>query len=253
MSRPRALITGASSGIGAALARRLAGRGFDLWIAARREAALREREAELSALGATAHVIALDVSDPEATEATVARLDAQVGGFDLVIANAGTNGETAPARAQRLSEARRMLETNTLGAIATLMPPLAGMLARGRGQLVGVTSLAGEIALPAAVDYGVSKAALSFFLASLAVDVEPLGVSVTDVRPGFVRTDFVKKNKFEMPFIVEVERAAGIIDRGIFARRRVVRFPAPITTAITASSWMPTGLRSAILNKQRPV
>lgn len=249
----RALITGASSGIGAALAVRLARRGFSLWLAARRRDVLLERQAELVALGARAEVVLLDVADPERTEAHVAALDAEVGGFDLVIANAGVNGETKPAREQSLKEARRVMEANYLGAVATLMPALPGMLARGRGQLVGVTSLAGEIALPAAVDYGVSKAALSFFLASLAGDVETRGVAVTDVRPGFVRTPFVAKNSFEMPFIVEVDDAADVIDRGIAARRRVVRFPAPITTAISAARLMPAGLRHALINKKRPV
>ncbi len=245
-------MTGASSGIGAALARRLGQRGFEVWLAARRLPALEAEVEAIRAAGGSAHAVSIDVAQPEAAEQIVAELDRAIGGFDLVVANAGIGGGTTPVARQTLADARRVIETNLLGALATLLPAIPGMVERGRGHIVGVTSLAGEIPLPAAADYGTSKAALSFFLDSAAVDLRPRGVHVTDVRPGFVRTPLTDKNTFEMPFLVELEEAARIIDEGIARRARVVRFPLPIRAAITASKWMPESLMAAIVNAKRP-
>lgn len=248
----RALVTGASRGIGAALAKRIAERGYEVWLAARTVGALEDVARTIQDRGGRAHAVLLDLGEPDATERTVAALDREVGGFDLVVANAGIGGEPVALVNQRYSVAKRVIETNLLGSIATLLPVIPGMAERGAGHLVGVTSLAGEIPLPSAVDYGTSKAALSFFLASAAADLIPRGIAVTDVRPGFVRTSLTDKNNFEMPFMVELERAADIIDRGIAARRRVVRFPLPLKAAISAGNLLPAALRDRIINGNRP-
>ncbi len=248
----KALITGASSGIGAKLAERVALRGYETWVAARRRDPLDQLVAEIGAKSGRAHVVVLDVSQPEVAEGLVADLDREVGGFDLVIANAGIGEAAKPASELALADVRRIFETNFMGALATLLPPMRSMVARGRGHLVGISSLAAEIAMPVAAAYGTSKAALSFFLASAALDLESHGVSVTDVHPGFVRTPLTDKNTFKMPFMVEVDEAAKIIDRGIQNKKRVVRFPFALTSAITGSSLLPHGLRRAIMNKNRP-
>ncbi|NUO47392.1 MAG: SDR family NAD(P)-dependent oxidoreductase [Polyangiaceae bacterium] len=249
----RALVTGASSGIGSALSRRLARRGYEVWLAARR---LPELEAEARAIeseGGRAHAVALDVSRPEETEGRVAALDREVGGFDLVVANAGIGGRQKPVAKQTFSDFREVMEVNLLGAAATILPLVPGMVERGRGHIVGVSSLAGEIPLPAGADYGTSKAALSFFLASAAADLIPRGVFVTDVHPGFVKTPLTAKNKFPMPFLVELEDAARIIDRAIEKKKRVVRFPAPLSAAISGGSLLPAVWRDALVNKNRPI
>lgn len=248
----RCLLTGASSGIGSALAKRMAARGVEVWLAARRKEVLDGEVAEITRAGGKAHAVVLDVSRPEETERAVTDLDAEVGGFDLVIANAGIGGRSGPAMAQDLPDLRRLFETNFFGAIATLLPLVPRMVERRAGHLVGVSSLAAEIPLPAAVDYGTSKAALSFFLESLAADVKPRGVDVTIVHPGFVRTPLTDKNKFSMPFLVEVDEAARIIDRGIEKRARFVRFPLGLKAGITSSKLMPRAMRDAIVNRSRP-
>ncbi len=250
---PRALVTGASSGIGAALAARLARRGHAVWLAARRKEALEAEVASIRAAGGLAEAVVLDVSDPEAAEARVRELDAEVGGFDLVIANAGIGGRARPVAEQSLADFRSLVETNLLGAVATLLAVVPGMLARGRGHLVGVTSLAGEIPLPAGADYGTSKAALSFFLESAASDLGPRGIHVTDVRPGFVKTPLTDKNRFPMPFLVPLDEAAELVDRAIAKKQRVVRFPAPLALALSSARLMPAVMRDAIVNKKRPV
>ena len=251
-SAEKALITGASSGIGRALAGVLAKRGVEVWVAARRQSALDELVAEIVANGGRAHAVSLDVSQPEATEATVSKLNEAVGGFNLVVANAGIGGQQQPVARQTLSGVRETIETNFLGAVATLLPVVPSMIARGSGHLVGVTSLAGEVPLPTAADYGTSKCAFSFFLASAASDLEPHGITVTDVRPGFVKTPLTDKNSFEMPFIVELDRAAHIIDSGLRRKKRTLRFPFPLAFGIAAGNALPTGLRNAVIRSKRP-
>jgi short-subunit dehydrogenase len=248
----KALVTGASSGIGAKLAERLAARGYETWVAARRRAALDEVVADIGAHGGRAHAFVLDVSQPEAAEARVAELDREVGGFDLVIANAGIGEAATPVSELALADVRRFVETNLMGALATLLPSMRSMVARKSGHLVGISSLAAEIAMPVAAAYGTSKAALSFFLQSAALDLASHGVSVTDVHPGFVRTPLTDKNTFKMPFMVELDDAVKIIDRGIAQKKRVVRFPLALTSAISGSSVLPHGLKRAIMNKNRP-
>lgn len=249
----RALVTGASSGIGRALSQRLAARGYEVWVSARRAPELEALVREIEAASGRASVLTLDVSKPEEAEKKVAALDAEVGGFDLVVANAGIGGDQQPASKQSLAGCRATIETNYLGALAVMLPVIPSMIERRRGHIVGVTSLAGEISLPAAVDYGTSKCALSFYLASAAPDLEPLGVSVTDVRPGFVKTPLTDKNEFAMPFLVALEDAARIIDEGIAKKKRVVRFPLPLALGISSGNLLPTGLRNAIIRAKRPI
>ncbi len=248
----RCLLTGASSGIGAALARKLAARGVEVWLAARRLDALDAEVEAIRKAGGVAHSVALDISKPEETERRVAELDDEVGGFDLCIANAGIGGRSKPVAEQTFADARRILETNLMGTLATILPLVPRMVKRGSGHIVGVSSLAAEIPLPAAADYGTSKAALSFFLESAAADLIPRGVDVTIVHPGFVRTPLTDKNQFKMPFLVELDEAVAIIDRGIQKKARFVRFPLGLTAAISSSKLMPRALRDALVNKNRP-
>ena len=248
----RCLVTGASSGIGAALARRLAARGYEVWLAARRRDALDSEVAAIRATGGKAEAFELDISRPDEAEARVAALDAEIGGIDLVVANAGIGGGTTPVSKLTFGAAKKVLDTNLFGSLATILPLVPRMVERRRGHIVGVSSLAAEIPLPAAADYGTSKAALSFFLESAAADLIPKGVYVTIVHPGFVKTPLTDKNKFKMPFLMDVERAAEIIERGIVGRSRIVRFPLPLSAAIASGKIMPRALRDALVNRGRP-
>ncbi|MFO0611040.1 MAG: SDR family NAD(P)-dependent oxidoreductase [Polyangiaceae bacterium] len=248
----KALITGASSGIGLALARKLAADGVAVWLAARRSDLLEEAVSSLRAGGHDAHALTLDVADHAATERAVAALDDAIGGIDLLVANAGIGSAPVPAAKLTFERAKHTIDVNLLGALATILPVVPRMVARGRGHVVGVSSLAADVPLPAAVDYGVSKAALTFFLESLGADVRSKGVAVTAIHPGFVRTAITDKNTFDMPFLMSAERAADIIARGIRRRARVVRFPLPMTIATLGSRVMPGALRDALVNANRP-
>jgi len=248
----RALLTGASSGIGRALAARLVRRGHEVWLASRRLPELEALAHELEAAGGKAHAFALDVSRPEEAEARVRELDEEVGGFDLVVANAGIGVGAKPVTRETLADIRAVTETNFLGAVASILPLLPGMLERGRGQIVGVSSLAAETPLPAAAGYGTSKAAFTFWLECAASDLGPRGIDVTIVHPGFVKTPLTDKNSFPMPFLVEVEHAADLIDRAIARRARFCRFPFPLASVSTAGKIMPRSLRDFIVNRQKP-
>ena len=140
----RALITGASSGIGASLARRLA-RRHEVWVAARRADRLAEVVAAITAEGLVAHAVVLDVGKPDDAAVAVERLDAEVGGFDLVVANAGVGGGARAAGSTSYRDAAEIITTNTLGALATLLPVLPAMKERARagrrGHVAAVSSL----------------------------------------------------------------------------------------------------------------
>lgn len=248
----KALITGASSGIGLALARRLARDGDAVWLAARRTELLDEAAGALRAEGREAHVVALDVADHDRAARAVAELDDAIGGLDVLVANAGIGSAPTPGSELTFAVAKRTIDVNLLGALATILPIVPRMVARGRGHVVGVSSLAAEVPLPAAIDYGTSKAALTFFLESLGADLRPKGIAVTAVHPGFVRTAITDKNRFDMPFLMEVDRAADAIARGIARRARIVRFPLPMSIATVSSKVMPRALRDALLHANRP-
>jgi short-subunit dehydrogenase len=251
-SSTRALVTGASSGIGAALARRLAARGVEVWLAARRRPMLEACRDEILAAGGAAHVLELDVSHTDETAERLAGIDAEVGGFDLVIANAGIGGKAAAQRPSRVgwSDVRDLLQINLLGAAATLVPFVGPMVARGRGHLVGISSLAGDLPVPRGAAYGASKAGLTYLLRAIDVELRPLGVVVTAVLPGFVRTDMTSDlREAQMPFLISLPRAAELIDRGIRRRARIVRFPWQTALLAKLGSALPYALSDALLRR----
>lgn len=235
-----ALITGASSGIGRALCLDLAATFPSIKIAllARRESELQEVAAEVRRLGGEAFVYVIDVADPQRVERTVIEADDTLGGLDLVIANAGVGGRRESKELQ-WQHCQPMIDVNVSGAVATLCAVLPRMVARGRGHLVGVSSLAQYRGLPKRAAYSASKAFLSTFLESLRVELYRTGVFVTDTRPGFVRTPMTAKNTTRMPFLMDADQASRILLRGIIAKRAVVAFPWPMVTLLRLLRLLP--------------
>jgi short-subunit dehydrogenase len=248
--RDRALVTGASSGIGAALARQLAARGIEVWLAARRVDLLEEQARQIVAAGGTAHVVKLDVADGDETVRRLEELDDEVGGFDLVVANAGIGGR-GPLAAARLDwpEVRGILQTNLLGAAATLTPFMPRMVARGRGHLVAISSLGADLPLPRSAPYCGAKAGLSAFLEAADIDLRPRGVAVTIVHPGFVRTPAVAEITDPMPLIMSEERAARIIDHAIARRVRIVRFPWIMGALARLVQMLPRAIKGPLIQR----
>lgn len=248
MNFQRALITGASSGLGRGLAVWFAKQGVTVYAAARRT---KELDSLRDEVGDKIVPLRLDVADGDATEARVRALDAESGGLDLVVANAG-RGNDVSGRAIDWPTVRAMIDVNVTGALATLCGALPGMVERKRGHLVGISSLAALIALPRSATYSASKAFLAMWLEGIALDVESEGLKVTSIHPGFVKSEMTQKNKPEaMPFLLDTDEAVDRMGRAIVRGDRVFAFPWQTATAIRASAAMPRALRNSILRSVR--
>lgn len=220
-------ITGASSGIGAALAREYAARGARLGLVARRLEGLEELVASLPG---THHVYPVDVTDKDALIAAARAFDQTSGGADVVIANAGISVGVLTEYYEDLEAFRQTLETNLLAMAATFHPFIAPMRARGRGKLVGIASVAGIRGLPGSEAYCASKAGAIAYLESLRVELARFRINVQTICPGFVRTPLTAKNPYPMPFVIDAEvfarRAVAAIDRG--SSYAVIPWPAAV-------------------------
>lgn len=222
MAEPRhVLVTGASSGLGAALARRLAGTGARLALTGRDSGRLADVAEECRWMGAEVAARALDVRDCGAMTAWIEQTDADAA-LDLVIANAGISGETGmPGDVPAL--ARQIVETNVLGTLNTVQPVLPRMIARGAGAICVVASLSGMRGMARGPAYSGSKAAQIAMADGWHAALAPVGIRVTTACPGYVRTPLSERHSFPLPFAVSAERAAeailAAVDRG---KRRVV-------------------------------
>lgn len=209
------LITGASSGIGAALARAYAARGQRVALIGRRAGALQATAAQCQGL---ARVQVADVRDVAAWSAVVRDLLADLGCPEVVIANAGISHGVDLRRTEDLAVAADIMDTNWRAALATLAPFIAPMQQRGSGTLVGIASVAGVRGLPGHAAYSASKAALIRSLESLRVELRGSGVRVVTLSPGYVATPMTAGNPFPMPFLLDADdfaqRALRAIDRG---------------------------------------
>lgn len=250
MSAPwkTALLTGASSGLGRGLAVWLAKRDVKVYAAARRLDALESLQKEV---GDNIVPLKLDVSQADATFEKVQQLDAEIGGFDLVIANAGVGEDTRPKKL-KWESVKQMIDVNVSGATATLCAALPAMVERKRGHLVGISSLAGLIPLPQSSAYCATKAYLAMFLESLRLDVSKYGIDVTSIHPGFVKSEMTAKNKpGSMPFLLETDDAVDRMGRAMVRRAKVYAFPWQLSSTIGAAAMMPGPLKTAILQRLR--
>ncbi len=241
MDARTAFITGASSGIGKAVALRLAREGVEVGLAARRGEQLVDVANQIHAQGGRAHVFELDVRRPKEVYETMARADDAMHGIDLVVANAGLANHRRAERF-RWDECEDMLSVNVVGATATLTALLDRMIARNRGHLVGVSSLAGMRALPGMAAYTATKAFLSRFLEGLRIDLSDTQVHVSDVRPGFVESAMTERYKTTgqpMPFLVSATEAAELIVAAIDRKEAVLAFPWQMNALMHAASLLP--------------
>ncbi|HVY46703.1 MAG TPA: SDR family NAD(P)-dependent oxidoreductase, partial [Minicystis sp.] len=198
--------------------------------------------------GGRALTIELDVADTTATVAAVERAWDELGGLDLVIANAGF-GQDVHATKLTWPMAEPVLRVNVLGTVATLTAALPRMVARGSGQLVAISSLAGYRGLPTSAAYSASKAAISTFLESLRVDLAGSGVGVTDVRPGFIATAATAGATYPMPMLMQLDEAVDRILAGVDARASVVAFPLPLVGLLASSRLLPSRAYDALVRR----
>ena len=226
MKIPKAiLITGASSGIGEALALKFAAEGVFLALSGRDEARLEDVGDRCREGGARVETRTVDTTDRPAMRRWIEETDTMAP-LDLVIANAGLSAGTA-GDAESESQARRIFAVNLDGVLNTVHPSIDVMAARGRGQIALMSSVASFIALPGAPAYAASKAAVRLYGESLRGMLAPLGIRVSVICPGFVHSRMTATNPYPMPFIMPAERAARIISRGLSRDRPRIAFPWP--------------------------
>lgn len=233
-----AMITGASTGLGRGLALALAREGWRVGLLARRKELLDELALEIEGLGSRAASLPVDVTDRNALHAALRTGEEALGPTRLLVANAGISGSlgSGVVDGERMA---RVLDVNLRGMIYAVEAVLPGMLERGEGQLVGVSSLAGIRGLPTAPVYSASKAAMDTFLEGLRVGLRGSGVTVTVIRPGFVKTPMTEKVSHPMPFLMELDDAVEAMMKAIRRRRRSVAFPLPLALIIKAGSLLP--------------
>ena len=216
----RVFITGASSGIGSALARHYAASGAILGLAARRGEQLEALAVQLRVSGAKAVLCyPLDVTDADAVRVAAEDFIASHGAPDIVVANAGVSVGTLTECAEDLEVIRRIFAINVYGMAATFSPFIAPMRAaaqQGRaGRLVGIGSVAGIRGLPGAEAYSASKAAAITYLESLRLELRDAGIKVVTIAPGYIATPMTAINPYRMPFLLSADEAARRFARAI--------------------------------------
>ena len=243
------LITGASGGLGAALARAHAAPGIRLSLGARRRDKLADVATECEAEGATVALQAVDVTDAAATRAWIEAAD-DAAPLDLVIANAGISAGTGGDTGETEAQARAILAVNLTGVLNTVHPAIDRMRAgdpeeRAGGHIAIVSSLSGYRGFPGAPAYSASKAAVMAYGEALRGDLAAEGIAVTVICPGFVRTPMTAVNDFPMPFLMDADTAARIIRRGLARDRALITFPWPMR----AMGWILRALPSGFVTR----
>lgn len=242
------MITGASSGIGGALAVALAKRGARLGLVARRAEALAEVARTIETNGGQALVLPADVRDADSLRQVAEQLQSTLGPVDVLIANAGI-GPTRDASDLDAAEVSDVININVVGASNSAAAVVPQMVARGEGHLVVISSLAAYRGLPRSAAYCASKAAVSAFFESLRLDLEPKGIAVTIIHPGFIKTPLTSGREAQMPFLMELDDAVQKIVRAIETRKKSYAFPWQLASIVRAGMVMPIWMYDRISRK----
>ena len=240
------IITGASSGIGWALAEHVAARGARVGLLARREEKLAELARLIEARGAQAAYAAADVNDPHRTAEAIHAVEQELGDCEVLVANAGVHRDTPGSRFCG-ADARAVLSTNVLGVVNSIDAVLPGMLARGSGHIVAVASIAAMLGLPEVGAYSASKAAVVTLMESLRVDLRRSNVKVTTICPGFVDTPLIARRPRRMLwFVLAPDEAARRIARAIERGKAEYWFPWRMWLVARVARALPFGLYSRV-------
>lgn len=249
---PRVFLTGASSGLGEALARHYASQGATLGLFARRADPLERLARQLAP--AIVSTYAGDVRDADGLARAGADFIARHGVPDIVIGNAGVSRGTLTQHAEDLAAFRAVFDTNVLGLVHTFHPFLDAMLAARSGVLVGIASVAGFRGIPGSGAYSGSKAAAIAYLESLRVELRGSGVDVLTIAPGYIATPLTSKNPYRMPFLMSADDAARRIAGAIARRKRFYVLPWQMAIAGRLLRVLPRSIydRAAAKAKRKP-
>ncbi|MGE0108833.1 MAG: SDR family NAD(P)-dependent oxidoreductase [Bdellovibrionales bacterium] len=241
------LITGASSGLGAALALAYSEEGNRLFLSGRDKARLEAVAREARAKGAMTESTVMDVTNAWNMEDWIKQID-EITPLDLVIANAGVSAGTGKG-GERKSQALEIFDTNLYGVLNTIFPILLRMKARGMGQIALMSSMAGFRGLAGAPAYSASKAAVRVYGESLRGELAAQGIKVNVICPGFVKTPMTDQNGFKMPFLMAPEKAARIIKRGLAANKGRITFPWRLAAIVWVLAALPTSWTDSLFQR----
>ncbi len=250
-AQKRVWITGASSGLGRALALKMASEGWQVAISARNEDQLQAVAALASAFPGKVEVYPLDVTVKSDVAESAARIVHELGVPDIVVLNAGTHTLT-PATNLDAEDFRRLVDLNLMGTVYCLEAVLPPLRERGNGRIAIVASLAGYVGLPLAGAYGMTKAGLINLAEALEPELRAEGIDLQIVNPGFVRTPLTDRNTFHMPFLMEVEAAAGAFYRGLQSDAFEIIFPRRFAYMLKILRILPYPLALALTRRLLP-
>jgi len=240
------VITGASSGIGRELAIRYSKIASKLYMIARNEDILKNLALDGTKNGAEIHIFAVDITDFELVRAISKQICAECDMVDLLIANAGISSEHK-ATLYDFYDFKKIIDTNLLGVAAIFDIFAEKMCAQGGGKLVAISSLASFVAFPTTAAYSASKRAVNSFMDSMRLLLAPKNIKVINIQPGFIKTPLTDKNKFKMPFLMELDHAADKIFAAIEGDKKEYAFPFLFGLIAKNISKLPTSLRDKIV------
>ncbi len=244
------ILTGASSGIGYALAKKLAKEKCNLALAARRIEILEGLAEELRTYGKDIIAVKCDVSKKENVKEAFSQIKNHFNQIDIAVFNSGISYRGAVD----FNEAKweQVFRVNVFGLIYCIEEVLHDFKKNKSGIIAGVSSLADSRGYPLSSYYSASKAAASLYLESLRVELRPFKIKVLTVKPGFVRTPITDKNEFYMPLLMDAEKAADIIVKGIIKEKKIIQFPLPIVLGSKIIKIMPNSLYDFLMSKRLP-
>lgn len=246
MSQPISIvITGASSGLGAALSLYYAAPGITLHLQGRNTERLEETASACRNRGATVFSQTGDVTDAQAMQEWLEHANAQ-SPIDLVIANAGISAGTG-GKGESAAQVRKIFATNIDGVINTIQPLIPAMIARNTGQIAIISSLAGICPLPSCPAYSASKASVRYYGEALRGWIGKRGVTVSVACPGYIQTPMTAINRFPMPFLMDADKAARIIAHGLAKKRGRIAFPLGLYLPLWLISCLTTRISGPLL------
>jgi len=246
-----AVITGASSGIGWALAKVLAEEKCLVGVIARRQARLEALTDEIRQAGGRAAWAVADVSDRQQTLTAIANLRVELGPIDLLIANSGV-GYPTKLEPMNVPEVEDTFRVNVLGVVYAIEAVLPEMLQRQHGHLAAMSSLGSYKGLPGESAYCASKAAINIYMEGLRIQLRTRGIAVTTICPGFVDTPMIAGEAHPKPFQMTADRAARLIVRALRKRRKVYNFPWQTSFLMRLTRWAPDWLMGWIIGNAKP-
>ncbi len=244
------LITGASSGIGLGLTQRFAAHGWQVAALARRTTPIEALRANHPNLAPLILAIECDVTDRKSVHQAVTTCTSTFSSIDVAIANAGVS-LASPATEMDAEIFEKTLAVNVMGAVYLFEALIPQMKVAKSGQLVGISSLAAYRGLPQAGAYCASKAALSALMESMRIDLAPVGIGVTCIHPGFIKTPLTDKNRYWMPFLMPLERGVDHIFKAIMRKKTNHAFPIPLSTVTKSLRFWPDHVYRILIASRR--